>query len=101
MPRFRIAFARLVLELGRANVGMAANCWSRFKQMEEKLGFKSFAYAMRHSYIHHGLTKGKVDPVVMATLAGHADTTMIVKVYGHLLKDTRFMREATKKAIGR
>jgi integrase len=73
----------------------------RFKRMEEKLGFKPYAYAMRHSYIHHGLTKGKVDPVVMATLAGHADTTMIVKVYGHLLKDTKFMRDAAKKAITR
>jgi integrase len=72
----------------------------RFKRMKEELGFKPFAYAMRHSYIHHGLTKGKVDPVVMATLAGHADTTMIFKVYGHLIKDTKFMREAAKKALG-
>ncbi|HEY1602677.1 MAG TPA: tyrosine-type recombinase/integrase [Pirellulales bacterium] len=73
------------------------NC--RFTRMEEELGFKPFAYAMRHSYIHNGLTKGKVDPVVMATLAGHADTTMIFKVYGHLLKDSKFMRKAANRAV--
>jgi integrase len=84
---------------GRPWTAYAINC--RFNRMEDDLGFKPFAYAIRHSYIHNGLTKGKVDPVVMATLAGHADTTMIFKVYGHLLKDTKFMREAADKALSR
>lgn len=83
----------------RGNPWTAYSINNRFSRMEEKLGFKPFAYAMRHSYIHHGLTKGKVDPVVMATLAGHADTTMIYKVYGHLVKDTKFMRDAARKAL--
>ena len=70
----------------------------RFKRMKKAIGYKVSAYTLRHSYIHHGLTKGKLDPVVMATLAGHSSTDMIFKVYGHLLKDTKFMRAAAKRA---
>lgn len=88
----------------RNTKGTPWTAWSidcRFKRMQEDLGFKPFSYSFRHSYIHNGLTKGKLDPVVMATLAGHQDTTMIMKVYGHLLKDTEFMREAAKKATAK
>lgn len=70
----------------------------RFGRMKAKLGFKPVLYWFRHSYIHHGLTKGRIDPMTMATLVGHADLTMIYKYYGHLLKDSDFMRDAAKKA---
>lgn len=55
-------------------------------------------YSIRHSYAHYGLTKGGVDPVSMAHLLGHTNTTMLMKVYGHLLKDTEFMRDAARRA---
>lgn len=38
----------------------------RFGRMKKKLGWKPCLYNFRHSYIHHGLTKGKIDPVTMA-----------------------------------
>lgn len=72
---------------------------NRFKRLEEKIGYKVCTYALRHSYIHNGLTKGKLDAVTMATLAGHTTTNMIMKVYGHLLKDTKFMQAAARQAV--
>jgi integrase/recombinase XerC len=72
----------------------------RFARMKDKLGYKPVLYWFRHSYIHHGLTKGKIDPVTMATLAGHSDLTMIYRVYGHLLKDHAHMHEAARRATG-
>lgn len=69
----------------------------RFYRLKEKVGRKLNMYAIRHSYAHHALTKGGVDPVVVATLLGHSSTNMIYKVYGHLLKDTDFMRKEAAK----
>ena len=80
---------------GRPWTAMAFS--NRFGDLKKKVGRKLCMYAIRHSYIHHGLTKGKIDPVVMATLAGHSNTNMILNVYGHLLKDVAFMRKAAGK----
>ena len=71
---------------------------NRFCKIQEKIGEKIFMYALRHSYAHHGLTKGKISPEVMAHLLGHSDTTQIYKTYGHLLKDQEFMRRAAAQA---
>ncbi|HEY2411072.1 MAG TPA: site-specific integrase [Pirellulaceae bacterium] len=81
---------------GEPWTAMSIGC--RFGRMKDTLGYRPVLYWFRHSYIHHGLTKGKIDPVTMATLAGHADLTMIYKVYGHLLKDSDHMREAAIRA---
>jgi integrase len=80
---------------GRKWTAFAFN--NRFKRLKEKIGKKVFMYALRHSYAHHALTKGKLDPVVTAQLLGHSNTNMLLKVYGHLLKDGDFMREAAEK----
>jgi integrase len=80
---------------GRPWTAMAFN--SRFNRLKEKLGKKLCMYALRHSFVHHGLTKGKVDPVVMAAIAGHVNTNLILSTYGHLLKDPDFMRKQVEK----
>ena len=80
---------------GRPWTAMAFN--NRFCRLKEKIGMKLCMYALRHSYAHHALTKGKVDPVTTATLLGHANTHMLMQTYGHLLKDPAFMRDAAKR----
>lgn len=66
-------------------------------RLARKSSPKICMYAIRHSYAHHGLTEGDIEPEVMAALLGHSDTTMIYKVYGHLLDNKDFMRKAAAK----
>lgn len=70
----------------------------RFQRLEKKTGIKLRMYDVRHQYAHDGLTKTGVSPEVLATLMGHQDTRMLMKVYGHLLNAPEYMREQAKKA---
>jgi integrase len=70
----------------------------RFKRLEAKVGIRIRMYDLRHSYAHDSLTKSGVAPEIVATLLGHADTRMLMKVYGHLLNAPEFMREQAEKA---
>lgn len=53
-------------------------------------------YAFRHSYCTNGLKNG-TDPVTMGKLMGHADLTMIYKIYNHITQDPAFMLSAARK----
>lgn len=55
------------------------------------------AYIDRHTSITTALEKGLGDSVV-AELAGHADATMIARVYGHLRARPQVMRKAATQA---
>jgi integrase len=37
--------------------------------------------------------------VTVAVLMGHRDTTMISRVYGHLMQRRDYLREAVRKAV--
>ena len=41
----------------------------------------------------------QVDSLVVATLMGHVDTTMLSTVYGHLMKNQKLLREAVQKSV--
>jgi integrase/recombinase XerD len=56
-------------------------------------------YTFRHSWCTHALERG-LDAVTVATLMGHRDTTMICRVYGHLMQKRDFLREAARRAVG-
>ncbi len=70
----------------------------RFKRLEEKVGKRITMYSIRHGFAHSSLTKAELSPEVVATLMGHKDTRMIYATYGHMMKNTKFMREQLKKA---
>lgn len=53
-------------------------------------------YAFRHSYCTNGLKNG-TDPVTMGKLMGHADLTMIYKIYAQIAQDPVFMLDAARK----
>lgn len=54
-------------------------------------------YAIRHSYATNALQRG-VDPITLAVLMGHADVSMIAKVYQHLTANPKFLLDAARKA---
>jgi integrase/recombinase XerD len=87
-----------VFRNSRGNKWRANAFACRFKRLESKVGLRIRMYDLRHSYAHDSLTKGNVAPEIVATLLGHTDTRMLMKVYGHLLNAPEFMREQANKA---
>jgi integrase len=59
----------------------AVNC--QFTRLKERIGRRLCLYVFRHSFATRMLTAG-VDPMTVATLLGHADTSMLGKIYQHL-----------------
>lgn len=81
---------------GRPWTAMAVNC--RFGRLQKRLGKKVCLYLWRHGFAHRMLSQ-QVDSLVVATLMGHVDTTMLSTVYGHLMKNQKLLREAVQKSV--
>jgi integrase len=69
----------------------------RFGRLEKKLGVRHFAYAFRHGFANRLLVSG-VDHLTVAELLGHADGTMLAKVYQHLDQSDAHLRAALRQA---
>ena len=71
------------------------------QRLRKKLGLRDnlCAYELRHAFATNGIVNG-VDPVTLAELMGHRDTTMISRVYGHLANQTDHLAAAVVKAAG-
>ena len=54
---------------------------------------------VRHSWMTR-LLKSGVDPITIATLAGHVDTSMLARQYQHVAQDPVFLREKLRAANG-
>lgn len=80
---------------GRPWTVFSINC--RFCRLKDKLGVKYFAYAFRHSFAQRLLVDG-VDHLTVAELLGHADGTMLAKVYAHMDQADGHLREALKRS---
>jgi integrase len=70
---------------------------SRFFRLRADLPFRCSAYYLRHSFATQGLANGASDSG-MAELLGHADKTMILRVYGHVDKCEDHLRDCLGKA---
>jgi integrase len=81
---------------GNAWTGMAVKC--RFEDMDDVLGRRITHYSFRHGFITRKLVAG-VDSHVVASLAGHRDTSMIDRVYSHVADDHEFMLKEASKDI--
>jgi len=75
---------------GRPWTAYAVSC--TFGRVKAKLGERFCLYALRHSYATHQLQK-RVDPITLAHLLGHSDTSMLAKVYANVGEDVEYMRE--------
>jgi integrase len=56
------------------------------------------SYAIRHSFATNALRAG-IDPVTLAVLMGHVDTSMIANTYQHLASDPQYLRNAVIRAV--
>ena len=75
----------------------AVNC--RFVRLKKKLGVKYCLYLFRHAWMTRMLQSG-VDPITVSTLAGHADTSMLARVYAHLAHDPKHLLAKVQKGAG-
>ena len=71
----------------------------RLTRISNKVGFRVIAYGARHSWATNALVNGGVDPISVAHLMGHKDTTMVSRVYSHIAKNPDFLREQARKAV--
>lgn len=68
-----------------------------FQRLRKKLGWKQLNLTMlRHSWCHQRLISG-TDPVLVATLMGHSDLSMITKRYGHLSEGVEYLKQAVSE----
>lgn len=63
----------------------------------ERLAPKYCLTVIRHSWCHRALKRG-LDALTVSQLMGHADVTMVAKVYSHLSHAPDFLRSAMQKA---
>ena len=56
-------------------------------------------YAIRHSWATQALERG-LDSITVAVLMGHADASMLARVYQHLTQNPQFLLEQAKRAVG-
>ncbi len=73
----------------------AVNC--AFIRLEKKIGKKHCLTVLRHSWCHRMLRSG-VDALTVSVLMGHADTSMIARVYSHLTQAPGHLLDAVRKA---
>ncbi|HVX62152.1 MAG TPA: tyrosine-type recombinase/integrase [Pirellulales bacterium] len=73
---------------------------ARRKLWNRKAAEKAPKYCLtvlRHSWCHHALRRG-LDALTVSVLMGHADCSMVTKVYSHLSYAPDYLREAVQKA---
>jgi integrase len=80
---------------GRAWTTEAVNCL--FQRIQKKVGKKYCLTVLRHSWCTHALTNG-VDSVTVSVLMGHADTSMVARVYSHLTHAPQYLLDQARKA---
>jgi integrase len=66
---------------GRKWTGFSMNC--RFNRLKKHLGIKYACYSLRHGFATRKLEDG-LDHITVAALMGHADATMLARVYSHI-----------------
>ena len=73
------------------------NVSCRFQRMRKHIGTKLCIYNFRHSFATRLLAAG-VDGLTVALLLGHADVSMLGKVYSHLSQDPDYLLTQLKRA---
>ncbi|MGM0488160.1 MAG: tyrosine-type recombinase/integrase [Planctomycetota bacterium] len=70
-----------------------------FCRIERKVGVKYCLTVFRHSWCTRALAKG-VDSLTVAVLMGHADPSMVARVYSHLSHAPTYLLDQARKAAG-
>jgi integrase len=80
---------------GRPWTASSVSC--RFDRLRKKLGIKYCLYNFRHSFATRLLEAG-VDALTVAILLGHADVSMLGKVYQHLSHSPQYLLAQARRA---
>jgi integrase len=80
-------------EDGNLWTNYSVNC--NFVRLEKKIGQKLHLGCFRHSWCTRALKV--LDPVATSVLMGHADPSMLARVYQHLNQDADYLRAAANK----
>jgi integrase len=67
----------------------------RFRRLN--LPYKATAYSMRHTFVNEARRNGASDGAI-ATVCGHEDKTMVLRVYGHAELQPDLLRDTVRKA---
>lgn len=73
---------------------------NRAQRLKRKLGFPFCVYAIRHTWITDALLNG-VEPLTVATLAGHSSIDQVWSTYQKLQLQRDHMRNAAEQAVRR
>ena len=73
------------------------NVSCRFMRMKKHIGKNLCLYNFRHSFATRMLEAG-VDSLIVAALMGHADLSMLGRVYAHLTQNPKNLLEQLKRA---
>jgi integrase len=101
IPRFRGAAYTDARERAKAKKDHERRIYERrmfLSKEARKYGQKFCLYNFRHTWASNALKRG-VDSLTVAILMGHADPSMLAKVYAHLAHDPDFLRNASNRAI--
>lgn len=66
---------------------------NRFFRISKIVGKRLFCYAARHGFATRKLKQGH-DGIIIAALMGHADGSMLAKVYSHVDQDAEHLKKA-------
>lgn len=66
---------------------------NRFQRISKRIGKRMFCYAARHGFGTRKLVQGH-DHLVVAALMGHADGSMLAKVYSHIDQKADHLKKA-------
>jgi integrase len=72
----------------------------RFCRLQKKLGTKYALYSLRHSFATRLLEAGS-DPLTVSALLGHADGSMLARVYSHLGESMDHLRNSLSRLEGK
>jgi integrase/recombinase XerC len=73
-----------------------ASVGNHFYRYNKKYGNLHCLYDFRHGFCTRALKAG-VDPVTVSVLMGHADTSMVTRVYAHVHQDVEHIRQAADR----
>lgn len=70
-----------------------------FRRLTKRVGFKVFAYSIRHTWATDALVNG-VDPITVATLMGHKNLKMLMETYQKIQVRQDHIQAAVRRATG-
>ena len=83
------------VEVAKRDADLKREARAKLK-IKHRKGVKFCLYNLRHTWMTRMLKAG-VDPITVATMAGHNDPAMLARIYAHIQNDTTHLKAALAK----